>query len=387
MIEYFPKNYVWNLSVNIALAMGANPGEVDIMCRRLVEASERAQDGGTDDFLRVWCEQADRLVELAEEDLAQGRRLSAGTKLGRAATYYLTAERMQSVDHEPRKAIYRRTLDCFARFIELNDENCEVVEFPYEGKTLKGLFVSAGPKAPCMALFNGLDSTKEMIYGCGWQQALARRGVSSIAIDQPGVGEALRLQGLPAIVEAERWAGAAIDYLRTRADVDEAFIGCGAWSLGGYYAPRAAAMEPRFKLCVAWGANYDWGEMQHKRLAGQGDQPVPHYWKHVQWVWGKTTLEEFMDFVPQVTLAPVIERIRVPFLVAHGSNDRQIPVAYAHTQYEKAVNSPKRELKLFTPREGGIEHCSADNQTNARDYLCDWIAETFAEQGAAGIRL
>lgn len=38
------------------------------------------------------------------------------------------------------------------------------------------------------------------------------------------------------------------------------------WSLGGYYAPRAAAYEKRIKLVVAWGANHNWGEVQKKRL-------------------------------------------------------------------------------------------------------------------------
>jgi len=237
-----------------------------------------------------------------------------------------------------------------------------------------------------VALFNGLDSTKEMLYGCGLQQQLARRGISSIAVDQPGVGEALRLNRLTAVVETERWASAVVDYLETRGDVAREHIGCGAWSLGGYYAPRAAAMEKRFKLCVAWGANFDWGQTQQRRLAGQGDQPVPHYWKHVQWVWGKATLEEFMAYIPRVTLAPVIDKITVPFLVVHGANDRQIPVADAHQQYDGAVNSPKRALKFFTQREGGVEHCSADNQWNVRDYIADWVSETFAEQGAPGVR-
>lgn len=52
-----------------------------------------------------------------------------------------------------------------------------------------------------------------MIYGSGIQDALANRGISSIAIDQPGTGEALRLNGLTALIEAEVWAGAVIDYL------------------------------------------------------------------------------------------------------------------------------------------------------------------------------
>src|SRR3712207_8009884 len=42
-------------------------------------------------------------------------------------------------------------------------------------------------------------------------------------------------------------------------------IGIAGWSLGGYYAPRAAAFEKRFALCVAWGANHNWGAVQRRR--------------------------------------------------------------------------------------------------------------------------
>jgi alpha-beta hydrolase superfamily lysophospholipase len=391
MLEYFPTNYVWNLSTNIALLMGANIGEVDTICRKLADISKSGDDSGTVAFFDAWCEQADRLVELAEEDVRAGRRLSASAKYGRAATYYITAERMQNRHYEPRRVAYRRMLEAFARYIELGEMNCERVEIPYQGKTLASLFVRAsrtdGSPAPCIAFFNGLDSTKEMLYGSRIGHELARRGISSIMVDQPGVGEALRLQDLRAIVEAERWAAACVDALEQRPEVDQRFLGVCAWSLGGFFAPRAAAFEKRFKLCVAWGANFNWGELQKRRAAREGDRPVPHYWEHVQWVWGKESYGEFMEFAPRVTLKDSIDKITVPFLVTHGSNDRQIPREYALQQYEGAINSPKRELKWFTPREGGVEHVSADNIENVKDYIADWIAETFRELGAQGVRV
>ena len=391
MLEYFPTNYVWNLSTNIALLMGGNHGEIDTICRQLVEVSKAGDDAGTVAFFNAWCEQADRLVELAQEDLRAGRRLSAGAKYGRAATYYITAERMQNRHFEPRRRAYSRMLESFARYIELAELNCQRVEIPYQGKTLAGLFVRAersdGSPAPCIAFFNGLDSTKEMIFGSRIGQELSRRGISTLMVDQPGVGEALRLNNLRAVVEAEVWAGACADALERRPDVDRNFLGICAWSLGGYFAPRAAAFEKRFKLCVAWGANFNWGELQKRRADREGDRPVPHYWEHVQWVWGKESFDEFMAFAPRVTLENCIDRITVPFLVTHGANDRQIPREYAVAQYERAVNSPKRELKWFTPREGGVEHVSADNNENARDYIADWIAGTFLEAGARGVRV
>jgi dipeptidyl aminopeptidase/acylaminoacyl peptidase len=170
-----------------------------------------------------------------------------------------------------------------------------------------------------------------------------------------------------------------LDYLEARQDVDRKRLGIMGWSLGGYYAPRAAAFERRFQLCVAWGANHNWGELQRRRLAKEGDRPVPHYWDHVTWVFGKDSLESFMANAPKMSLVGVVEKIAVPFLITHGANDRQIPVADAHQSYDEAVNSPLRELKIFTEREGGIEHVSADNMEPARSYIADWIAQRFAE--------
>jgi len=94
-----------------------------------------------------------------------------------------------------------------------------------------------------------------------------------------------------------------------------------------------------------------------------------------------------MAFAPRVTLEDSIDKITVPFLITHGANDRQIPQEYALQQYEGAVNSPNRELKWFTAREGGVEHVSADNPLNAESFISDWIAETFLEMGAKGVRI
>ena len=43
----------------------------------------------------------------------------------------------------------------------------------------------------------------------------------------------------------------------------------------------------QIKLCATWGANFNWGELQQRRLDREGENPVPHYWDHVQWVFGK----------------------------------------------------------------------------------------------------
>src|SRR5690554_1534605 len=94
LFQYFPNNYVWNLAVNMALESGGRIGEIEDMCRPLLEASARGEDAGTGDFLQQWVAMAERLEGLASEDESAQHLLSAGAKLQRAALYYLVAERM-----------------------------------------------------------------------------------------------------------------------------------------------------------------------------------------------------------------------------------------------------------------------------------------------------
>ena len=381
MFRYFPTNYVWNLSVDLAIEMGARIGEIEEMCAPLQEAARQPDAAGTAAFRETWSRMADKLCGLAAEDEARGRLLSAGEKYGRAATYLITCERLQAHGALGRLELYRRFLDVFAKGVSLARENCERVEIPYESAHIAGLLVRAdgveGP-APLLVQVNGLDSTKEMKYRVGLPAWLTRRGVSSLVIDQPGSGEALRLHGLTARYDSEHWASRVVDWLETRADVDPNRIGLEGVSLGGYFCPRAVAFEPRFACGVAWGANHDWRDVQKKRLQKEGSFPVPHYWAHVRWVWGAKDQDDFERIAENVHLDGILDRIRVPFLVTHGEKDSQIPLRWAERTYEHLVNSPKRELKVFTDREGGAQHASFDNSINAGQYIADWVAETLS---------
>jgi dienelactone hydrolase len=388
MFRYFPTNYVWNLSVDLAIEMGARIGEIEAMCAPLQEAAKAPDAAGTRAFRETWVRMADQLCALAEEDQARGRGLSAGEKLRRASSYLITAERLQAHDSPGRRALYERELALFLEGSRLLGDAVQRVEIPYEGQHLSALYLPAeglqpGQRAPLLVQVNGLDSTKEMKHLVGLPAWLARRGVSSLVVDQPGTGEALRLHGMTARFDSEHWASRVVDWLETRADVDPARIGMEGVSLGGYYCPRAVAFEPRFAAGVCWGANHDWRDVQKRRLEKEGDFPVPHYWAHVQWVWGAKDLEDFMRIAEDVHLDGVVEKIRVPFLVTHGERDSQIPLKWARRTYEQLVNSPKRELKIFTDREGGVQHASFDNSINAGHYIADWVAETLGGRTAA----
>ena len=385
MFRYFPTNYVWNLSVDLAIEMGAKIGEIEEMCAPLQEAAKQPDASGTAAFRETWSKMGDKLCALAEEDEGRGRLISAGDKYGRAATYYLTAERLQAHNAPGRLDLYKRLRSFFDRGVRLAHENCERVEIPYGESHLSALYTRAEGvegRAPILVQLNGLDSTKEMKYRVGLPRWLAQRGVSSLVVDQPGTGEALRLQGLHAVYNSEIWASKIVDWLETRDDVDPKRIGLEGVSLGGYYCPRAVAFEPRFACGVVWGANHDWRDVQKKRLEREGNFPVPHYWEHVRWVWGAKDQDDFMRIAENVHLDGVLDRIEVPFLVTHGEKDFQIPLKWAQRTFDQLVNSPKRELRIFTDREGGVQHSSFDNSANAGAYIADWVAETLGGRTA-----
>jgi dienelactone hydrolase len=386
MFRYFPTNYVWNLSVDLSIEMGARIGEIEEMCAPLQEAAKASDAAGTVAFRQTWIGMAEKLIELAGEDESRGRIISSGEKLLRAANYMITAERLQAHDAEGRLTLYKRFLAEFEKGLRQSGASARRVEIPYGNTHLSALYMPAigvaGPQ-PLLVQVNGLDSTKEMKYLVGLPHWLAKRGVASLIVDQPGTGEALRLQGLTARHDSEHWASRIVDWLETRPDIDAKRIGMEGVSLGGYYCPRAVAFEPRFACGVAWGANHDWRDVQKKRLEREGDFPVPHYWKHVCWVWGASDIDEFMKIAENVHLDGILDRIRVPFLVTHGEKDSQIPLKWAKRTYEQLVNSPKRELKIFTEREGGVQHASFDNSANAGAYIADWVAETLGGRTSA----
>ncbi len=378
LFEYFP-NYIWNLSVAIALESGGRIGEIVDMCQPIRDAAASGSDAGTPQFMAKWVEMGDKLIGLADEDEAAGRGFSASDKLERASLYLLVAERMQGHGHPGREETYARALDTFARSTRLGSINRERVEIPLSTGTMPALYTRAegpGPH-PVVVYCNGLDSCKELLYWSRLPEALAKRGISTLCVDQPGTGEALRLQNLPVDPHSEHWASKAVDWLETQPDVDPKRIGMTGISLGGHFAPRAVAYEPRFASGACWGANHNWAEVQQKRLKREGENPVPHYWAHVIWAFGAKDMDDFLAKAEDMNLNGHMGGVKVPFLVTHGAKDRQISVDYAQDCYDQLINSPRRELKLFTDREGGVEHVGADNMSFGRDYIADWFAETL----------
>ena len=157
------------------------------------------------------------------------------------------------------RAAHRKAVDCLTLALPHLDPPGERVLIPYQGKHLAGtLRLPRGIKRPPLVLMTmGLDSTKEELGT--FELTFLERGIATLAFDGPGQGEAE--YDLPIRADYENVVGPVIDWLATRVDVDGERLGIWGVSLGGYYAPRAAAFEKRIKAAIANSGPYAWGAL------------------------------------------------------------------------------------------------------------------------------
>lgn len=389
MLEYFAGHYSWNLGVMMAVQLGGELTEIDSVCRPLRSLAERPKEDpeALAAWISAWSGLAERLQAFAARDEAAGHSDSAGGKYRRACIYWFTAERMTSHKRPEKLALYEAMVRCFAKSVALRRQAIEFVTIPYQGTTLPALFQRApgAGRRPAMIHFDGFDVTKEWMSLCGMADEFARRGVSTLMVDHPGIGAALRLQGLAMNPESERWASAALDWLGQRTDVDAARVGVIAMSLGGYYAPRAAAFEQRLACCVAWGARWD-NAGSHGRILRDASaaRSVTGWLDHALWYYGAADVDEAERKIAQMTLEGVVDRITCPLLVVHGANDRQVPLEQAERTVREARRSRSATLRVFDTDEGGVEHVNGDLFSVAIDAMADWVADTLRPGATTG---
>src|SRR5262249_40396742 len=143
---------------------------------------------------------------------------------------------------------------------------------------------------------------------------------------------------------------ACIDWLEQRADVNPERIGIVAISLGGYYAPRCASLEPRFAACIAWGAIWDYHAVWKRRIEASFNASMSVPGHHIMWILGAQSLEEALAKLAPFHLDGVVQKMRCPFLVVHGADDEQVPLKDAEALYT-ACGSADKTLRVFTSQE------------------------------------
>ncbi len=374
---YFPGNYRWSAAfinmMGTAVFGGSDIGELHKIGTLLKGVGPEDDDAWFNACAKV----ADGVRALAEKFESAGHRVSAAGAYLRACNYYQMAERFRTPKDAKALAAFKTGVDCFHKHAKLTDIKIEIVEVPMGKESLPGYFVPApsakGKRAPCVVFFDGLDVTKEIQFMRGVPD-LIKRGISCLIMDGPGTGEAIRFRGNVLRHDYEVAGSACMDWLEKRDDVDAKKVGVVAISLGGYYAPRIASMEPRFAACIAWGAIWDYYGTWKKRIDSNFKTSLSVPGHHITWILGVNTLDEALKKLQPYQLDGVVQKMRCPFLIVHGAEDEQISLADAQALYNASGSSDKT-LRVFTAEEGGSQHCQRDYLTLGVATMWDWFED------------
>ena len=323
-------------------------------------AATMARISRWDDWCREWGRTARHYEQLAETAEAAGRTVTAGEAWRRAALCWHWGKFVFTDHPEEQRAAHERTVACFRRGADTLSPPAEPVRVPYAGSTLAAyLRVPPGPPPHIVVMIPGLDSVKEELQATA--EHMLRRGLAVIAIDGPGQGEAE--YEFPIEPAYERVVTAVADYLKGRDDVDPDRIGVFGVSLGGYYAARSAAYEPRVRAAVELAGPY--------RFDLDWDTLPPQTRTTFQHRSGAASPAQARERAAALTLEDAAARISCPLLVVHGGRDRLIPPYHAE---RLAREAPGAELMMDPDGSHGL----TNHAFESRAAMADWLASHLA---------
>jgi fermentation-respiration switch protein FrsA (DUF1100 family) len=306
-----------------------------------------------DDWCAAWSARAAVHESLALESLERSFLLTAGEHFVRAAIYYHFAKFVFVQDPAQMRAAHAKAVECYGKALPFMRPPGEHVSI---GRYKAVLRKPAAGRCPVLVMAPGLDSTKEELHA--YAEPFLARGIATLAFDGPGQGEAE--YEVPICGDYERAAATVLDWIQTRNDLDEDRVAIWGVSLGGYYAPRAAAFEKRFKACIALSGPFDWAEIWDAlpQLTRETFRVRSH----------SKTPQDARERAAELTLEGCAANIRCPLFIVAGRQDRLVPAAHAERLARRAAGP----VELLMVEDGG--HNANNRPYRYRSRTADWLA-------------
>lgn len=322
------------------------------------------------------------LIFIAEQALSEGRTLNA-------AMYYRAAEFFVLPSDPEKEILFEKFLELFNKIYK-NAVN-EKVEVPYEKSFLPAYHIKNEQMKGTVVIHGGYDSFMEELYRLALY--FKDMGYEVILFEGPGQGTALKKNKLYMTYEWEKPVKVILDYFKLN---NITLLGI---SLGGYFALRAAAFEPRISKVIAYDVMYDF----FKVLAYAGGPKIPELvenlidnnkgdllnktflnimknhllvnWgiNHGMYVFGVDTPFEFMKKARLCSMAQISKLVNQDVLLLAGSKDHFIPLEMFYKQIEALTSVKSLTCRMFTEKEHAAGHCQYGNLKLVLDFILNWM--------------
>ena len=306
----------------------------------------------------AWVKRGEIHASLGEEALSIGSTLTASEHFRTASICSHFGKFLFVHNTKAMREAHQLAISHYNKALPFMAPAGERIKIPYAGKFLYGnLRKPHGiKKSPIVIMCMGLDSTKEEMYTN--EQPFLERGIATLAFDGPGQGEAE--YEFPIRFDYEAPVSSVADCLENREDIDCDRIGIWGVSLGGYYAPRAAAFEERIKACISLTGPFDFAEAFDRapELTRQAFIARSH----------SKTASMAKKLAVKMNLSSVASEITCPLYIVGGALDRVIPPDHA----QKLARSASGDVTLNMVSDGS--HVVNNRPYKYRSQSADWMA-------------
>jgi len=375
-------------SIGLHYYGGASIGEC-------LTTAKRIKDGDVISWVKEWNATAKMVEEEADVFREHDEIISAREAYLRASMYYRAAEYYGFFSEPSRRENWEKSKECFQKAAKFLETPCESIEIPFEDMKLPGYFLSPDDSLeirPTLIIMSGFDGTAEELYfylGAG----AVERGYNVLLFEGPGqVGSIHMYPEKPFRPDYEVPVKGVVDYALSRDEVYKEFIAIVGFSLGGYFASRAAVHEKRIKACVADSpiidiSRYYAGLGNIEELASLEEKDYEHVFSRypfVRWAvetftrrYGTKTVDEALEKIKEFNIVNDLDKITCPTLALVGEGEGDEAIFQAQRFYED-VSGPK-VLRMFTEKEGAESHCQITNLSLMNSVVMTWFDGVFGK--------
>ncbi|MBI4464382.1 MAG: alpha/beta hydrolase, partial [Acidobacteria bacterium] len=154
----------------------------------IVEVANRLSPFNPESWHVEWKRVAEKNEKLAEGFEKEGLKVTANEYYLRAALFYQRAVTYQPESDPRMLPTFNKLVEVYQRAWKLVPPSFEIVEIPYEGKTLNAYFSkprgTSNQRFPTVYAYGGADS----VTVSGGGAAYTARGMAYLAVDGPGQG-------------------------------------------------------------------------------------------------------------------------------------------------------------------------------------------------------
>ncbi len=311
-----------------------------------------------DQWLDAWTATAQEHRALARGALEVGHERSAGEAFLRAAVTHHFSKFVWVLDPERNQDATEAAVQAMYEGLAIVDPTAQRIEADLDGgRVAANLRRPPGAeRAPLVILLPGLDSTKEEFHL--WESVFLRRGMATLSLDGPGQGESGFTMSIRPDYEVA--VAAVLDAVAGHDGLDLDRVGAAGVSLGGYYAVRSAAFEPRLKAVAGVSGPYDMAA-RWDAMPSLTRETFTHHS-------GAANQDEARERAGRVSLAGVTELVRQPCLVVTGELDRIVPWEETKRIADEIAHS---EWVLY---EDGTHVCN-NIPFKYRPLVADWMRD------------